>query len=259
MNSTYTYTFGNRAENHVGMQMIGTEAENGFSFDDLSFFKSKLDEIGVNSRLHSLSEGNEYPDAHVLVCKNALGKLIDKGQFETEQQSLVKIWDTKYYDSRRKAVLNKRARYNLCFNDIAQQPDYINKKGTIVSYKEFPSLLSVKNRLEELLGDQVKGLVVEGNYYYNVNKCYIGYHGDSERKKVIGLRLGSEFPLHFQWYNGKSPVGKRMQINLTDGDIYFMSEYATGYNWKKRNITHLRHAAGTHKLIGLSDDYTLLE
>ncbi|SPN79689.1 2OG-Fe(II) oxygenase, partial [Brazilian cedratvirus IHUMI] len=40
--------------------------------------------------------------------------------------------------------------------------------------------------------------------YYDVNKCYIGFHGDSERRKVIGLRLGETMPLYFAWwYQGR--------------------------------------------------------
>ncbi|SOB74156.1 2OG-Fe(II) oxygenase [Cedratvirus lausannensis] len=46
--------------------------------------------------------------------------------------------------------------------------------------------------------------MVEGNRYYDVNKCYIGFHGDSERRKVIGLRLGQPLSLYFAWwYQGK--------------------------------------------------------
>lgn len=30
---------------------------------------------------------------------------------------------------------------------------------------------------------------MEGNYYYDINKTGIGFHGDSERKKVIAISL----------------------------------------------------------------------
>ena len=32
--------------------------------------------------------------------------------------------DTKYFDTRRQKVLNKRARYNLCFADNGQKSDF---------------------------------------------------------------------------------------------------------------------------------------
>jgi len=40
-------------------------------------------------------------------------------------------------------------------------------------------------------------LQAEGNYYYDVNKCGIGFHGDAERKKVVAVRLctGKCYPL----------------------------------------------------------------
>ena len=34
-NYTCTLTFGNRAENHVGMQVIGNDVKDGFTNDDL--------------------------------------------------------------------------------------------------------------------------------------------------------------------------------------------------------------------------------
>ena len=40
----------------------------------------------------------------------------------------------------------------------------------------------------------------EGNYYYDIKKCGIGFHGDAERRKVVGIRLGDSIPLHFQWF-----------------------------------------------------------
>jgi len=43
-----------------------------------------------------------------------------------------------------------------------------------------------------------------------------------------------------------------MDVQINHGDIYIMSEKATGFDWKSRNKTRLVHAAGhikylTHK------------
>jgi len=84
----------------------------------------------------------------------------------------------------------------------------------------------------------------EGNNYYDVSKCYIGMHGDSERRLVIGLRLGKQFPLYFRGYNNSLPISNTLQINLEGGDLYIMSDKATGNDWHKRKINTLRHAAG---------------
>jgi len=44
---TITITFGDRAENHVGMQKIGQLAENGFSIQDLENAKIYLENKGI--------------------------------------------------------------------------------------------------------------------------------------------------------------------------------------------------------------------
>ncbi len=70
----------------------------------------------------------------------------------------------------------------------------------------------------------------------------------TERKKVIAIRLGETIPLHYQWYYKSEPVGPRIIFNnIHHGDIYIMSEKATGFDWKKKNSYTLRHAAGSEK------------
>ena len=92
-------------------------------------------------------------------------------------------------------------------------------------------------------------MVAEGNYYFDVAKCGIGFHGDAERKKVIALRLGQSIPLHFQWFHKWLPLGERCKLMLNEGDVYMMSQKATGWDWKKYSICSLRHAAGATKYL----------
>ena len=54
-----------------------------------------------------------------------------------------------------------------------------------------------KSSLGILFGEKANDLEVEGNYYYNTKKCGIGFHGDSERKKVIACSLGESRPIHW--------------------------------------------------------------
>jgi hypothetical protein len=110
-------------------------------------------------------------------------------------------------------------------------------------------LSKIRNFLPDFLGEKAKDLMVEGNYYYDVDKCGIGFHGDSERKKVIAIRLGKSIPLHFQWALNGKPIGERIELTLNHGDMYVMSEKATGYDWKTRKIPTLRHAAGAAKFL----------
>ena len=115
----------------------------------------------------------------------------------------------------------------------------------IISYKKVQLLNKWKSSLGILFGEKANDLEVEGNYYYNTKKCGIGFHGDSERKKVIACSLGESRPIHWQWYQYSKPIGERIKFTLDNGDMYIMSEKTTGYDWKKRNIKTLRHAAGT--------------
>ena len=85
------------------------------------------------------------------------------------------------------------------------------------------------------------------NYYYDISKCGIGFHGDSERKIVICTRLGATIPMHFQWFYKFKPIGERVIFNANHGDIYIMSEKTVGTDWKKSSIPTLRHAAGSAK------------
>jgi len=56
-------------------------------------------------------------------------------------------------------------------------------------------------------------------------------------------------PFHFQWFQNSKPIGTRIKLILNHGDMYIMSEKAVGFDWKKRKIPTLRHAAGSEKYL----------
>jgi len=141
-------------------------------------------------------------------------------------------------------VCNKKARWNLCFSDFDQPPEYENGKGTIINFTHLPILSLLRSRLPDIFGVKSQNMLAEGNYYYDLNKCYIGYHGDVERRRVIGVRLGSTMPIHFKWYQNYEPQDTKTTIYLKHGDMYCMSEKAVGTDWKKKLIWTLRHSAG---------------
>ena len=61
---------------------------------------------------------------------NSMGKSANDLE---EEQSWLRP-DTKFYDRRRKTVLNKHARYNLCFDEKGQKAEFAEGKGTVVGY-----------------------------------------------------------------------------------------------------------------------------
>lgn len=223
---TITLTFAESCENHTGMEIIGKAAECGYSHDDLCRFQEKLGGEITTMRYKSSI-------AYLLIIRNGI---TSADLLFSEMKGL--DWDKKAFMYGR--VVNKKARWNLCFADEGHEADYENKKGTVIAYTEVPCLNEVRNKLFSVTDEKLN---CEGNYYYDIKKTYIGYHGDTERKKVIGLRLGATFPLFYQWYENNEAVTEPYKFQLNHGDIYIMSDKAVGYDWKNSCIPTLRHAA----------------
>jgi hypothetical protein len=243
-NETLTVTFCDRAENHIHNQQLGQLAHKGFSYQELQTIHTRLVNEGINAHLINLGQylPPEYGQFNVgvLVIKNGLQLSCDKEAAWHELRSLT-------YD--KKAVMygrvcNKKARHNLCFADFDQEPDYENGKGTVVSFARLPELSKLRANLPKLLNDRAIGLLAEANHYYDINNCGIGYHGDKERKIVVGVRYGSAFPLCFYWYHNSKRVSSRIDFELEHGDIYVMDEKACGQDAALRKTPTLRHAAG---------------
>lgn len=252
--SAITLTLCDRAENHVGMEQIGTLCTEGFLTKDLNMVKKKLDEYTEIYKLKCEDDDGteiEVEEAYILIIKDGVNVLCDGMLNELKEEQFALKPDSKAFMYGR--VVNKHARHNLCFDNKGHEPNYEKKMGTVIAYDDVPITKLLKERIEKLLGDKGKDLACEGNYYYDIKKCGIGFHGDAERRKVIGVRLGDSIPLHFQWfYKGKS-IGKRIKFTLEDGDMYIMSDKAVGFDWKKRNIKTLRHAAGCDKFLEIKE------
>lgn len=256
---TMTLTFGDVAENHAGMQKIGKLANEGFSVKDLVEIGKKFEKDGYDVELVDLSPkgfdtkafcvkyGKVFDKAAVLIVKNGVKALLPVGITATDlrEEQAALDHDTKAFMYGR--VVNKRARYNLCFSDVGQEPDYMSGKGRIVAFGDVPLTQHMREKLPTYFGKKAEELQLEGNYYYDVKSCGIGFHGDTERRKVIGIRLGAKFPLHYQWFYYGKPIGDRFILEPEHGDFYVMSDKATGYDWKKKSLTTLRHAAGSDK------------
>lgn len=255
---TISLTFGDCGENHVGMDKLGNIVKKGegFNLNDLNKYKKIFENYGNKCYIYNLKDQlrntiendilNNIEDAYLLVIKNGLNTLLSKNNSNLHQlyNQLTSLeWDRKYFDIRRNKVLNKHARANLCFNDYNLEPDYQNKQGRVVSYQNIPLLKHIKDELS-CIDEKMNNLICEGNRYFNLKKCGIGYHGDAERRKVIAFRIGHSMDLHYSWFCKNDHIGETLKLNLQNSDMYIMSEKAVGNDWKKRNIYTLRHAAG---------------
>lgn len=252
MSGTITLTFGNVAENHAGMQKIGIPYDSGLTKDDLRNIRKFFTDKGFECKLYHLHDlikdfAHDYEKAYLLVVKRGISGLLDGTGFGVDDL----MFEQNQLDKDKKAfmrgkVVNKKARYNLCFSDFDQQSDFANKKGTIIDFARLPVLNSMRIAIATMDNNpKLANLQCEGNYYYDIKKTYIGFHGDGEREIVIGCRLGESFPLHYQWFKNWEKVGERFEIELEHGDLYVMSDKAVGRDWKKKPSSYtIRHAAG---------------
>ena len=254
-----TITFGDVAENHVGMQKLGVMAQKGFHMSDLAQAMAAFEAAGCKTELVDLLDAlpvelrDPQYEAKVLIVRGGVDLLLrgigDKSALLAEHTAL--SWDTKAWSVRRKCVQNKHARHNLCYAEQAQAADFEHGKGTVIAYDSVPLLKHIREQLPKFLGESAHGLNAEGNLYFDPSKCGIGFHGDAERRKVCALRLGGTMSLHYQWFHQSNSVGETVKLTLHDGDMYVMSEKAVGTDWRRKKIPTLRHAAGCAKYLQL--------
>jgi len=242
------------------MEKLGKMAPAGFTLDELRAAKKQLEEKGVTCEFIDLNEAianteasKTATEAAVLIIRGGISCFTgsDSGADDLLKEQTSLKWDTRALMYGR--VVDKKARHNLCFADFEQSPNYEQGQGTVITFEKVNLLQKVRNSLEEYVGSKAKNMLAEGNLYYDVSQCGIGFHGDAERRIVIAVRLGSVMPLHYQWFHRGTPIGTRVVLSLGHGDMYVMSEKATGFDCKKKVIPTLRHAAGSEKFTTIKE------
>ena len=246
---TITLTFCETAENHKGMQMIGNISDRGMNLDELLEAQTYFNSKSITTQLVCLNDYAPYnvktEPAYLLIAKNGVSAICSPDELYMEQDKLEK--DKKAYMYGR--VVNKKARHNLCFADFSQTADFANKKGTVYDFKDLLLTSKVREEIHRIIpsNQNLRKLYCEGNYYYDIKNTYIGFHGDVERRNVIAVRLGADFPIHYRWYHKGEAVGKQFSYTLSHGDMYFMSDKTVGYDWRSNSKYTLRHAAALNE------------
>jgi hypothetical protein len=260
----YTITFGDVAENHARMQKIGSLHANGYSKADLDRVRMKADAAGLETECVYLTsnlpkdlklDASSPHDAYVLIIRKGVQHILEAESTKPLMDENDMLTMDKHALMRGR-VVNKHARWNLCFADEDQEPNYEDGKGRIVSWRHIPLTQKIREKIAEWTEDEM--LNGEANYYYDISKCGIGFHGDGERKKVFAARMGpfkegvstGSMALYYQWYKDSNAVGEAVKLELYDGDMYMMSEKAVGFDWLKKKIPTLRHATGCKKFTG---------
>lgn len=133
-----TITFGDQAENHVGMQKIGEKRDVGYNLNDFKDIINKCKDLGIVTELIDLKQNAinfhqvvSAEDAYVLVIRNGADSLLDqqgKNNYDLYNEHINLKWDTKakMYGK----VNNKKLRHNLCFGEKYQEADYRRAYGT---------------------------------------------------------------------------------------------------------------------------------
>lgn len=233
---TFSICFGDKVCYNNEMQMIGEE-QRGFNLDELNTFKSFFLKKNIDAQIFDLSF-NTNADAYILIAKKGLECFTSSIDLLYELDKLER--DDKVYFRGR--IVNSCIKHNLCFDDIDQEPDIENKKGRITSFTKTPVL----NHVRESLNLFDKDLKAHVKYYYDIDKCNTSFQG-SENKVHIGIRLGANMTLRFGWFYRHKQIGGNIDFDLEDGDIYILSEKATGYDYNNKYKLTLRHCEAVFK------------
>lgn len=225
----------------------------GFSCAELESLQQRFKRHGVVAELLRLTlqlqvkeQDASVPapeEACVLILRQGIPKLlgVDPDLLHSEMFSCQ--WDQKKLCRRRKKVLNQHARWRVSFDDAGRSPNYETGKGTVWPYSRAVLMQKCRDQIRALLGVKTYPLTINANIYPDVNRCGIGYHGDAERKIVIAGCLGKSKPIQWQWFLRSQAVGQPIRTTTHHGDLYVMSEKATGFDWLSRSKYTLRHAA----------------
>jgi len=250
--SRYAITFGETAILHVGGQEFGAgRRDTGFSVSELRELGASLPQSELVMLSDALPEHLQAGhQAAVLVLRQGVQTILQEPNAALhlwrEQKSLK--YDCKFFDRGR--TKNKVARHNIVFGDKGQQASEDYRECTVKAFSELAWLARFRDSLPETLGAKAANLNAEGNHYY-ASTCGIGFHGDSERKIVICLSLGTTSTLRYCWRapHSSDPFGEPIDVCVQHGDVYVMSEKATGFDWRSRSQYRLVHAAGAAKYI----------
>lgn len=210
--------------------------------------KSEMTGVSTHVVMNELL-GNEWDSA-----------FLDPNKYRTEKVEVVIDGKKVIIEKKiRGVVKNKLARHNLLFqHGVSQEPEYLAGKGRIVDLDSLPSLCQVENRLfSEIKKALISGgsktpmpeIICEGNLYYDIKKCGIGFHGDTERTRVVCLTIAnSEKRVALTWgdagenHTGNQMIGKIQPVGTgyKPADLEILSKSFSGLGYKTELIPLFR-------------------
>ena len=187
----------------MGMEILGEAADDGFNLEDLMRIKDYTD-VCYGDMVELIDEERlQHPHCQKMLLSRkqptlGFAEILTNERATRIFKENLYEWD-KNFGTHVKKVQNKHARHNVCFDDVGRDADYENGKGTVVSWSDVPDTHVMHRALPVLLGEKGKGLVCEGNLYYDVKKLELDGMA-IQKGKVVGLRFGESIPLKFKWW-----------------------------------------------------------
>src|SRR5690606_28525299 len=116
--------------------------------------------------------------------------------------------------------ISKRKCFNTLFLDDFSQKGVCEKEiPTVLNLKSAPNVAHIRNNLQVIFDYKTKDLIAKVIKYQDIRKCGMSYRGTKESPLVIGIRIGSSFPLYFRWFLNNRIISKKIKIELNQGDI----------------------------------------
>jgi hypothetical protein len=240
----------------------------GVSEAQLLALKARWEAEGRQVILVSLRELHpEGEEAYVLVYPNGVNELLGDPQGANKMLEELRNQKMDQKKKIRGRVVSLHSRHRLGFGDTARVADVERDLGTVVAFdlaagSGVATITKMRSVATEVSGSTAP-MIAHVNHYHDAWKCGIDFHGDANRFKVFGVRLGTShrspkrdtegnlvlrtdpgIPLRFQWFRHKQPVGDQARILLPHGSLYVMSATAVGHNYRQSSTMQLRHAAG---------------
>lgn len=247
--------FSDVASHGEKMEKIGLICDSGFTNENIITYYNNLNSENVciyNVKSVLPQTLYQIPDCYVLVMKGYFSEISDSllttlSTPESSSDSFITgvNWDTKRVTI--SGLSDNVLGYKLVFADLGHNWKYnfsqSENRGTIYNSSLIPSL----NLMQSILQNEVGYLpVVEATYYYNNQLCYTPLHKTNNRKKIVGLGLGSTIPLQFVWYHSKQRCSDSFSIPIEHGDLYIISEAAAGISKEKQTGLYLKYGIGSN-------------
>ena len=205
------------------MQMVGEMCKKGVTAERLLEIKKEQESMGTKCDYYDLTtlldEGElkrmgvkELPAAGILVLRGGISELLGENDAWMKVEDELELCADDKYAKMYGEVRLKSARWNCLLAEFQQDPDYKNGRGSVYDIREkrFEYLNRLREQVTKLvdypLGPDKLLQCGEVNHYYDCRFTGIGWHGDAERRIVVGSRHGPgsvDMPVKWCWMKSK--------------------------------------------------------